>query len=155
MRWRHGIKRKSKCTPQITSACLFLCKRKNVPLTTYNLIVRMYRIFWTIRRTYYSLIFSKMERAPYSPVRLRCGSGCALSPSSEQSLCCNKRYQRNCTYLNSLLLESKLLVSFLQSNYLLSSPLPVCFSSSPTLVPFTSAFFSSPYVRSACIGTCT
>ena len=48
-----------------------------------------YRIFWTIRRTYNPLIFSKIERAPYDPVRLVCGSldpvrlDCALSPSSE------------------------------------------------------------------------
>ena len=53
-----------------------------------------YRIFRTIRRTYNPLFFSKMERAPYSPVRLMCGSGCALSPNSEQILCCNNRCQR-------------------------------------------------------------
>ena len=93
------------------------------------------------------LTFSKIERAPYSPVRLMCGSDCALSPNSEQVLCCNKRYQRNCTYLHSFFLESKLLVSFLRSNYLLSFPLRVCFFSSPTPVTFTSVFFSSPYVR--------
>ena len=40
-----------------------------------------------------------MERAPYSPVRLICELGFALSPSSEQFLCCNNRYQRNSTSL--------------------------------------------------------
>ena len=106
----------------------------------------MYRIFRTIRRTYNSLIFSKMERAPYTPVRLMCGSGCALSPNSEQILCCNNSHQRKSTYLNSFFLESKL-VCFLRSNYLLSFPLRVCFFSSPTLVPFTSVSFFSLYVR--------
>ena len=68
-----------------------------------------------------------MECAPFSPVRLMYGSGCALSPSSEQILCCSKRYQRNSTYLNSFFLENKLLVSFLRSNYPLSFSLQVCF----------------------------
>ena len=94
-----------------------------------------------------SLIFSKMEPASYNPVRLMCGSGCALSPSSEQILCCNKPYQRNSTYLNAFYLESNLLFSSLRSSYLLSFPLQVCFSSSPTLVPFTSVSFFSLYVR--------
>ena len=87
-----------------------------------------YLIFRTITRTYNLLFFSKMERAPYSPVRLMCGSGCALSPSSEQILCCDNRYQRNSTSLNSLFLGSKLLC-FLRSNDLLSFPLRVCFLS--------------------------
>ena len=106
-----------------------------------------YRIFRTIRCTYSPLIFSKMEPASYNPVRLMCGSGCALSPSSEQILCCNKPYQRNSTYLNAFYLESNLLFSSLRSSYLLSFPLQVCFSSSPTLVPFTSVSFFSLYVR--------
>ena len=118
-----------------------------------------YRIFRTIRRTYTPLIFSKIKHAPYSTVRLMCGSGCALSASFEQIIFCNKRYQRNCTYLNSFFLKSKL-VSFLRSNYLSSLSLRMCFISSPTFVPFTNVFFSSlyvrkSYVRRACIATCT
>ena len=99
------------------------------------------RIFQTIRRTNNPLIFSKMERAPYCPLRLMRGSGCALSSSSEQILCCNNRYQRNSTFHNSFFLESKLL-SLLRSNYLLSFPLRVCFFSSLTLASFASVSFS-------------
>ena len=69
----------------------------------------LYRIYRTIRRSYNPLFFSKVESAPYSPVLLMCGSGCTLSPSSEQILCCNNRYQRNSTSLNSFFFESKLL----------------------------------------------
>ena len=109
--------------------------------------IRLYRIFRTIRRTYNPLFFSKMERGPYSPMRLIYGSGCALSPTSKQILCCNNCYQRNSTSLNSFFLKSKLLVSFLRSNDVLSFPLRVCFSSYSTFVPFTSVSFSSRYVR--------
>ena len=77
---------------------------------------------------------------------LMCGSGCALSSSSEQILCCNKRYQRNSAYFNAFFLESKVL-SFLRSSHLLSFPLRVCFFSSHTLVSFTSVSFFSLYVR--------
>ena len=48
----------------------------------------IYRIFWTIGCTYNSSMFSKMEHVPYSLVHLTCGSGCTLSPSSEQILFC-------------------------------------------------------------------
>ena len=105
-----------------------------------------YRISWIIRRTYNPLFFSKMERAPNSPVRLMCGSGCALSPNSKQILCRNNLYQHNSTSLNSFFFKSKLL-SFLRSNYQLSFSLRVCFFSSPTLVPFTIVSFSSLQVR--------
>ena len=74
------------------------------------------------------LIFSKVERGPYSPVRPMCGSGCALSRSFEQILCCNKRYKRNSTYLDSFFVDGKLLLSFfLAIKFLLSFPLRVCF----------------------------
>ena len=100
----------------------------------------IYRIFRTIRHAHNPLICSKMERAPYSPVRLMCGSGCALLPSSEQILCCNKRYQRNSTYLTSFFLAIKLptLIPFRIVFFLFTYR---------TLFPFTSVFFSSLYVR--------
>jgi len=48
-----------------------------------NLLIQDYRIFRTIRRT---LIFWKIECAPFTSVHLMYGSG--LWPSFEQILCC-------------------------------------------------------------------
>ena len=117
-----------------------------------------YRIFRTTRCTNNSLIFPRMERGPYSSVRLMCGSGCALSPSCEQILCGNKCYQRNCNYLNSFL-RANLFLSCNQITYyhplykfvfslqLLSFPSQVYFSLHFTCV--------NTHVRRACIAICT
>ena len=87
-----------------------------------------------------------MERAPYSPVRLMCGSGCALSPSSEQILCCNKRYQRVCTTsTHSLLRANFLFLSCDQMTY--SHSFYDVFFLFIDFVPFRGVFFSSLYVR--------
>ena len=125
----------------LTAACSSL---------NFNLLEAAYHIFQTIRHTYNPLIFSKMEHVRYSPVCPMCGSGCALSPSSEQLLCCNKRYQHNCTTSTRF---------FSRTNFLFLA------IKLPTLIPLMSVFFSSlalvhftcinTYLRRACIATCT
>ena len=119
----------------------------------------LYSIFWTIRCTYNPLFFSKMKHAPYSLVHLMCGSGCALSPSCEQILCCNNPYQRNSTYLNSFFLESKLVFSCIQMTYS-HSPYKCVFSfhlsSFPSRVYFSLHFTCiNIHMHCACIATCT
>ena len=128
------------------------------PTPILKLTIRCIPYFSDHKAHFNLSFFSKMEHAPYSPVRLMCGSGCALSSSSEEILCFNNCYQRNSTFLNSFFLESKLLNSLLQSNDLLSFPLRVCIFSSPTLVSFTmylSLHFMSvnTHMRRACIAT--
>ena len=87
-----------------------------------------YRIFRTIRRTYNPLIFSKIKREPYSPVRQMCGSGCALNKFYVAISATNAIVptSTSCFFrANSLLLAIKL----------------------PTLIPLRSVFFSSLYMR--------
>jgi len=57
---------------------------RNILILLFHIVQKAYlsndyRIFRTIRRTWNSLIFSKIESAPYNAVRLMYESGCAFS----------------------------------------------------------------------------
>ena len=86
-------------------------------------------------------------------MRLICGSGFALSASSEQILSGNKRYQRNCTSsTHSLFRANFLFLSCNQITY--SHSFYDVFFLFTYFVPFMSVFFSSFYVHKHTHASC-